>query len=552
MDEKLLSELQLIFRDRVKFDAETLQAYSRDASVFEITPQVVVVPKNVAELKSLVALIAKRKAKNPNLSITVRAAGTDMTGAAIGESIICDIKELNNIKKIGEDFVILQPGVYYRDLEIELAKHDLFLPSYPASKALCTVGGMVATNAGGEKNLRFGKTENYVSELKVILADGEEYLIKSLTKEDLEEKIKLKNFEGQFYKKLYKLITQNEDLIESAKPKVSKNSTGYALWNVWNPDTKMFNIPQLFIGSQGTLGIITEIKLRVVPIEKFSGMYVAYLYDLKDLAQITNEILKTEPTSIESYDKKTLRLAIGSMSDLAKRISKKENLFKFGVSFLGDFGLFAKNLGLPKLALLIEFSSSQEIEIANKMRILEARLKAFDLEGRIVSKDQAQRYWIIRRHSFDLLRGKVKGKQTVPFIDDIIVAPHKLNDFLPKLQQILDEYSNIEYTIAGHLGDGNFHIIPLMNMEDEAQRKVIPELAQKVNELVIEFGGSISAEHGDGLIRGHFLKKMYGKQIFDLFKEVKDIFDKKNLFNPNVKTGAKWSYAAKYIKKHNN
>lgn len=552
MDEKLLSELQLIFRDRVKFDAETLQAYSRDASVFEITPQVVVVPKNVAELKSLVALIAKRKAKNPNLSITVRAAGTDMTGAAIGESIICDIKELNNIKKIGEDFVILQPGVYYRDLEIELAKHNLFLPSYPASKSLCTVGGMVATNAGGEKNLRFGKTENYVSELKAILADGEEYLIKSLSKEELEEKIKLKNFEGQFYKKLYKLITQNEDLIESAKPKVSKNSTGYALWNVWNPDTKMFNIPQLFIGSQGTLGIITEIKLRVVPIEKFSGMYVAYLYDLKDLAQITNEILKTEPTSIESYDDKTLRLAIGSMSDLAKRISEKENLFKFGASFLGDFGLFAKNLGLPKLALLIEFSSSQEIEIANKMRILEARLKAFDLEGHIVSKDQAQRYWIIRRHSFDLLRGKVKGKQTVPFIDDIIVAPHKLNDFLPKLQQILDEYSNIEYTIAGHLGDGNFHIIPLMNMEDEAQRKVIPELAQKVNELVIEFGGSISAEHGDGLIRGHFLKKMYGKQIFDLFKEVKDIFDKKNLFNPNVKTGAKWSYAAKYIKKHNN
>lgn len=552
MDEKLLSELQLIFRDRVRFDTETLQAYSRDASAFEIMPQAVVVPKNIAELKSLVALITKRKAKHPNLSITVRAAGTDMTGGAIGESIICDIKELNSIKKIGEDFVVLQPGVYYRDLETELAKHNLFLPSYPASKSLCTLGGMVATNAGGEKNLRFGKTENYVSELKVILADGEEYLIKPLTKEELKEKTTLKTFEGQFYKKLYKLITQNEDLIDAAKPKVSKNSTGYALWNIWDPDTKMFNIPQIFVGSQGTLGIIVEIKLKVVPIEKFSGMYVAYLYDLKDLAQITNEILKTEPTSIESYDNKTLRLAISSMSELAKKIGEKESLFKFGASFLGDFGIFIKNLGLPKLALLIEFSSNQEIKIANKMRILEARLRTFDLEGHKVTREQAQRYWTIRRHSFNLLRGKVKGKQTVPFIDDFIVTPHKLNDFLPKLQQILDEYSDVEYTIAGHLGDGNFHIIPLMNMEDEAQRKIIPELAKKVNDLVIEFGGSISAEHGDGLIRGHFLKKMYGKQAFNLFKEVKDIFDKKNLFNPNIKTGARWSYASKYLKKHNN
>ncbi len=546
---KLISDLQFIFRDRVKFDEQTLQDYSRDASAFQIIPKVVVFPKNVAEIKSLVALVAKRKAKYPEISITVRSAGTDMTGGAIGESIICDITSLNKIKRIGEDFVVAQPGVYYRDLESELAKSNLFLPSYPASKSLCTIGGMVANNSGGEKNLRYGKTEKYVKELKVILQDGEEYIVKPLTPEEFQNKASLKTPEGQLYKKLYSLLTKNEDLIESAKPKVAKNSTGYALWSIWDPDTRIFNIPQIFVGSQGTLGIITEIKLKVVPIEKFSSMYVAYLYSLKNLAQIVQEILKTEPTSIESYDDKTLRLAIKFAPELAKKITIKESIVKFGASFLRDFGIFAKNLGLPKLVLMVEFNSSQEIEIANKMRILEARLKPFDLEGHRVDAQQAQRYWTIRRHSFDLLRGKVDDKQAVPFIDDFIVAPHKLNDFLPKLQQILDKYKNLEYTMAGHAGDGNFHIIPLMDMSNDAQRKVIPELAQQVYDLVLEFGGSISAEHGDGLIRGHFLRKMYGKQIFDLFREVKMIFDKKEIFNPRIKTGAKWSYASKHLKK---
>lgn len=547
----LISDLRLIFKERLRFDEQTLNKYSGDASIFRVVPKVVVYPESVKEIKELVKYVAHRKSKNKKLSITVRAGGTDMTGGPLNDSIICDISNLNRIKKIGDDYAVVEPGLFYRDLEPKLAKRNLFLPCYPASKMLCTVGGMVANNAGGEKTLKYGKTENYVLELKVIFDDGEEYLVKSLTEEELSEKLKHKNREGEVYRKLYALINKNDDAIMRAKPQISKNSTGYLLWNIWQKDKSVYNFPQIFLGSQGTLGVITEIKFRIVKIDIFSRMQVLYLYDLKNLAEIVKEILKVEPTSIESFDDKTLRLAIKYAPELAKLISKEENIVKFGLSFLSDFSIFVKNIGLPKLVVLVEFSSNQEIEIANKIRVLKDRLRNFDLSYLEPNQKKSEKYWTIRRQSFELLRTKIKGKQTVPFIDDFIVSPGKLNEFLPRINAILDQYENFTYTIAGHLGDGNFHIIPLMNMEDKRIKKIIPELSQKVYDLVLEFEGSISAEHNDGLIRSPYIKRMYGEEVFKLFEAIKKIFDRKNIFNPHKKTDGQLKYSLSKIKNDN-
>ena len=164
------------------------------------------------------------------------------------------------------------------------------------------------------------------------------------------------------------------------------------------------------------------------------------------------------------------------------------------------------------------------------------------------SKTDVQKYWTIRRESFNLLRKHVEGKKTAPFIDDIIVRPEHLPQFLPELNRILDEYKNyMIYTIAGHPGDGNFHIIPLMDLSDEKSWNIILELSDKVYDLVLKYGGSITAEHNDGLIRTPYLEKMYGKEVHGLFEEVKRIFDPLNIFNPGKKVGGSIDYASKHI-----
>src|SRR3989338_5959455 len=199
-----------------------------------------------------------------------------MTGGGLTESVVVDVtKHLNKIKAIGKDSAVVEPGVYYRDFEKETLQHDLLLPSYPASKDICTVGGMAANNSGGEKTLAYGKTEDYVMELKAVLSDGKEYLIKPLTKDELDKKLKQTDFEGKIYQKIHQLITRNAEILKNARPKVSKNSAGYYLWNVW--DGKHFDLTKLLVGSQGTLGIITEIKFRLIRPKKYSRLAVIFL-----------------------------------------------------------------------------------------------------------------------------------------------------------------------------------------------------------------------------------------------------------------------------------
>lgn len=173
----------------------------------------------------------------------------------------------------------------------------------------------------------------------------------------------------------------------------------------------------------------------------------------------------------------------------------------------------------------------------------------FEIKTRITTSEKdAQKYWLIRRESFNLLRKHVKGKKTAPFIDDLIVRPEYLPEFLPKLNAILDQYKNyMTYTIAGHPGDGNFHIIPLMDLSDSKSKQIIPELSEKVYDLVLDYHGSITAEHNDGLIRTPYLEKMYGPEVYKLFEKTKQIFDPKNIFNPRKKVGSDMNYAMEHI-----
>ena len=543
----LRDEVKRFFRGEVYSDGATLEKYSEDASIFKVKPELVVSPRDVEDVKNLVKFVAVEKKKGKNISLTARSGGTDMSGGPLNDSIIIDFtKYFNHIKEVGDGYARVEPGVFYRDFEKQtLAKGGQIIPSYPASREICTVGGMVANNSAGEKTLAYGKTEDYILELKVVFADGQEYIVRPLSKSELEKKIKQKDFEGGVYRKLYKLIEANYDTIKKAKPDVSKNSAGYYLWNVW--DRKKFDLTKLIVGSQGTLGFVTEIKFRLIKKKLHSRLAVVFLKDLAPLVEIIHTALRFKPESFESYDDKTLKLAIRFFPDILKIM--KGNAFSLALQFIPELFIILRH-GMPKLILLIQLTGDDELELIRREGELKRALEKFNVPLRTTkTEDEEKKYWTIRRESFNLLRNRVQDKHTAPFVDDVIVRPEKLTEFLPRLTAIIDKHKDkMISTIAGHAGDGNFHIIPLMDLRDPASRALIPEVADQVYNLVKEFGGSFTAEHNDGLIRTPYLEKMFGSKIVKLFAETKKIFDPDNIFNPKKKVGGDLRYTLGHIK----
>ncbi len=547
----LITDLKAIIKGDVLDDSATLDKYSRDASLFEMRPRVVVMPRDSADVQALVRYVAEHKKEDPTLSITARAAGTCMSGGAINESIIMDTSVyMTGVIEINpqEKWARVLPGTYYRDFDTETKKHGLIMPAYTASRDLCAVGGMVGNNAGGEKSIFYGKTERYIRELKVVFRDGYEYIVKPMTRKELMSKIAEVGFEGQMYKELYKLITDNWQTISAAKPDVSKNSAGYYLWNVWDPTTETFDLCKLIVGSQGTLGIVTEITFNLVPVKKASTLCVVFLKDMSTIGRIVNVALAEHPESIESYDDNTLKVAVKFFGDFLKK-KKLWGMIKFMFSFIPEFFMTLRG-GLPKMVLLIEFAGDDHDTIQKQARTLAQALKdQFEVLTHVTESEAEEgKYWDVRHESFNLLRKHVKGKHTAPFIDDFVVKPEYLPEFLPQLDAILKKY-DLTYTVAGHPGDGNFHIIPLMKLTDPRTHSIILELSERVYDLVLEYHGSITAEHNDGIIRSPYLEKQYGSMVTDLFKKTKELFDPEYMFNPHKKVGVTKDDIAKYLSK---
>ena len=517
-------------------DPKVLEAYSRDASIFKVMPKYVAFPKDTDDIKKLV-----KYAKENGESLTIRAAGTDMTGGPLNESIIVDVtKHMNGIGEIqarpsnsllGLACITVQPGAYYRDFEKKTLEKGLLLPCYPASKDICALGGMVANNCGGEKSLRYGKMENFIVESKWIFADGNEYLIKPGV------------IDNEYSKQIYELIIKNYELIRNAKPQVSKNSAGYYLWNAW--DGKTFDLNKLLVGSQGTLGIMTEATVRLVKVKPKHDMVALFFKSWDELPRVVNAILPFEPESLETFDEETLKLGIRFMPEIAKRAGS--GLISFALKFLPEAWIGARMGGLPKLIVLVEVSEETEAEVKDKVRKISEAVKPFNVWSRVTEKDsEEEKFWVMRRESFNLLRKHVGDKRTAPFIEDFCIPVEKVPEFLPRARKILED-NGINVNIAGHAGEGNFHIIPLMDLSQESEREKIPRVAGLFYDLVAEYKGTITGEHNDGIIRTPFLGKMYSPEILELFKKVKQIFDPDNIFNPGKKVGGTIEYLKSHI-----
>lgn len=542
-----LGFLRSAVRGKVLEDESSRAARSTDASIFRVVPAAVFIPEDATDLANAVRAVHLRAEAGEKVSLTARAGGTCMSGGSLTESIQVDCAKLNHIGYSGGSTASAGPGTYYRELEARAAKAGYFFPSYPASKNICAIGGMVANNAGGEKNLGYGKTNRYVESIDAVLDDGSQATFRKLGEAELGEKLALQNREGEVYRGLHDLVMKHQATIRGARPKVTKNSSGYALWDVWNPEAKTFDVTQLVTGSQGTLCLITDVTLRLEKPKAHSELTVAFLESESHIAPLVKDILAFKPESLESFDHHTLRLAIRFVPVLARHLGV--GMLTLGLRFIPEL-LYAVRHGMPRLTILAELTSDDPAELASRTAGLRAMLTERGIAHKAAGRSgEANKYWAIRRESFSLLRERVKDRQTAPFIDDLIVAPEKLSEFMPQLEKLMEKYAHLmTYTIAGHVGDGNFHIIPLINLHDPEARRAMYQLQDEAIDLTLAFGGSTSGEHNDGLIRTRFVEQQFGPEVTRLFERTKDIFDPRGIFNPGKKVHGDWAYAQQHVK----
>lgn len=545
----LRSDIQRVIEGDVDDSRETLKKYSHDTSLFEVKPKLVVYPKNKSDLTALVEYVNEHRDLDPTLSLTGRSAGSDMSGGPLNTSIILDFTKYFTDYDVDEDNLKarVEPGVYYRDFEKEILPEHLSLPPYPASKRLAALGGMIMNNCAGENTLRYGQMRNFVNEITMVLRDGKAHTFRKLNREELDEKLKEDNFEGELYRKMYTLLDENYDMVQQAKPKTSKNSAGYALWDIYDREAGTFDLAQLFVGSQGTLGLFSSAQVRLVDEKPHKRLITLFFSSWDDMPDVVNDLLPYDPESLEAFDKETLKLGIRFMPEIAKRAGSR--FIPFVLQFLPEVGFGLRMFGLPELIVLVELSEDSKEELERKSDEIDVLLRKREILHRVIRDEkEAEKYWVMRRESFSLLREHVHGKRTVPFIDDFCINPKDIPSFLPKAVSLLKSYG-IKVNIAGHAGNGNFHIIPLMDLSKKSEREKIFPLADEFYDLVISYKGTITAEHNDGLIRSAYLEKMYGKKVYTLFEEVKNIFDPDNIFNPGKKVFIDEEFIEDHIRK---
>jgi FAD/FMN-containing dehydrogenase len=501
--------------------------HARDSSVFSIEPSYIVYPKNAEELGVLIL-----GAQNHGYTVAVRAGGTCMSGGSLTDSVSIDLKKY--MSEIAYDasahIVTAQMGAYFRDIEALIKPHGRMFAAYPSSKDMCGIGGIIGNNASGEKSMRHGATIDNVERLWAVLHDGNEYEFGPVSGESWLQLQAESSPRGDLARTVAKLLFSKMKTIESLAPNVPKCASGYRIDRVYDPKTNTYNLARLFVGSQGTLGIITKAELTTVSIPSYTELLIVSVSDLSLLPKLLSAIIKMSPECVETFDRHTYEYARAFLPDETARVSK----------YMDDAHLLI-------LVEMSESTSDKTSEAAHDCaRVLEA------LGGRVHSVHDNTLYdslWAIRRSSFRVMRDGVSlPSAAVPCIEDIIVPIASFDVFVPELMYILESRS-ILYGYHGHIGDGALRIIPIFNLSDPRAADMIIELSHEVFALVRRMGGCMSADHSDGIIRSPFLNEFYGEELVSIFAQIQNCCDPQHTLNPIKKTRGAFEHINKYIVK---
>lgn len=508
------------FKGDIDTTKEALQTHSTDASVFRVAPSTVLYPRDVADIVTAVSVVAVEKKTNPNVSLSVRAGGTCMSGGSLNTSYMLNLtKYMNKVEIDAENMVArVEMGAYFRDIESEALKARLMFAPYTSSHLICGIGGMIGNNASGEKSIRYGATIDNVIDLEVVLADGS--VITTSPK-------KLAEITDEKEIKLAQIFAAEGEKLKDAVGLVPKVASGYRLERVVKDG--IFDLAQLFTGAQGTLGIATKATLKLVPIPKYTSLLIISIDSIKDLPFILDTIMKHNPEGVETFDINTYNIAKVHMAEHAEKIA----------GFIH-----------PTTTALVLAQFSEEADEKTK---LQAQTCKEELVARNVSVDDAKdpvvadSAWKIRRSSYGLMRDHNQpGFRAVPCIEDVIVPVSKFDVFVEGLVDIMKEHK-IVYGFHGHIGDGALRIIPVFDFNDPKVADKIIAFMHDVFALVKKVRGNTSADHGDGIIRTPFLKEFYGEELYGVFEQIKKIFDPENIFNPNKKVGGTEEMIKQYL-----
>ena len=505
----LVEELKRDVAGEVRFDKMTRLLYSTDASIYQIEPIGVVIPRSDEDVEAVI-----ETADRHGVPVLPRGGGTSLAGQTVGEAIVIDFsKYMRRVLEVNQEerWVRTQPGIILDELNHQLLPYDLQFAPDPSTSNRANVGGALGNNSCGAHSILWGKTIDNVLEMDVVLSNGDRAHFGPLDEVQLEAKTTTAGFEGEVYRKLLPIGDASRDEVEARYPKILRRVSGYNLDEF--AERNGLNMARFVVGSEGTLVAITEARLRLVPRPTMTALAVLHFSDLIESMEATVAALELTPAAVEHIGSLILRHA-------------RENL---EFSRMMDFVE-----GEPESLLVVELHGESDAELAAGLDRLEERMRRSGLGyavRRVTAPEEQARVWAVRKAGLGLMMNVPGAAKPLPFVEDTAVAPEVLPEYISRFDEIVRDHG----TTAGYYGHasvGCMHVRPLVDLRLEEGVQTMESIARQVRDLVLEFGGSISGEHGDGLARSEWLEKMFGPALYAAFRDVKRAFDPKGIMNP--------------------
>jgi FAD/FMN-containing dehydrogenase/Fe-S oxidoreductase len=505
----LYQALRSRVRGELRFDKVSRALYSTDASVYQIEPLGVLIPQSQADVVEAVRICHEFRCP-----ITMRGGGTSQAGQAIGDGLQIDIsKYVNRLVEVNpeERWARVEPGIVLDELNAQLKPHNLRFAPDITTASRATLGGMIANNSSGARSVLYGKTIDHVLELKVALSDGAVAHFGEVDGPELMRKCSGESLEADCYRTVRRLAIQHAEEVDCRYPKIMRRVGGYNLDEFVSPG-RPFNMAKMIVGSEGTLGIVLEAKVALVPLPKHKSVLTVEFPTVLDALGATPIILRHKPSAVEVMDKFILdHTSQNPALDLIKK------------SFLG---------GDPGGLLCVEFYDDRAEALRPRMEAVEADLRGIATHCHYaMDLPSQQRIWGVREAALGLSTSMKGDAKSISFVEDTAVAPEKLRDFIDRFLGIIRKHDTVA-GIYAHASVGCLHVRPVVNMKTESGVRKFESIANEVSDLVLEFGGSLSAEHGDGLVRSPFMRKMFGPVLYEAFRTIKRTFDPLGILNP--------------------
>ena len=526
---ELEQELRRRVSGEVRFDPFSRVLYSTDASIYQMEPVGVVIPRTAADVQATIEV-----ARESGVPVLPRAGGTSLAGQTVNHAIVMDFsKYLNQVVEVNreESWARVQPGIVLDQLNRDLLPHGLMYAPDPTTSNRACVGGGIGNNTCGAHSVIYGKSLDHIMELDVILSDASTTHFRPLGSAELEAKLSGAGLESEIYRGVRRLAQDNDAEIRARYPNIMRRVSGYNLDEFLTESIGPyagsatrgpagrprghdgFNLTRMVVGSEGTLCVATEAKVNLVPRPTMTALSVAHFHDIFQASEAVKEILNHGPSSIEIMDKNVLDRSRQSLG-LGNAMSIIE----------GD----------PGAILAIEFYGESEDELNSKMEGLKS-----DLERRrmgyacvnLLDRAAQANIWAVRKNGLGLLMSMHGDAKPLPFVEDTAVDPETMGDFVRRFDEIVRNHGT-EAAYYGHASVGCLHIRPVVSLKNQEGVNRMYAIADEISDLTKEFGGVLSGEHGDGIVRGVWTEKMFGSEVYQLFRELKSTWDPDGIMNP--------------------